>query len=94
MEYSVSADRECEIDLRTGVDGDVWDINGPHLEQITATEADGILTVSALTHENSVPLAVSETIVFPDGSSHADSLISARPLAAIREISALTSRAR
>ncbi len=89
MEYSVSADRECEVDLHTGVDGDVWDINGPHLEQVTASEADGILTVSALTHENSVPLAVSETIVFPAGRSHAVSYKLRPPAGAIREIGAL-----
>ena len=38
MEYSVSADRTCEVDLLTGIDGDVWDINGPHLQEIVSSE--------------------------------------------------------
>ena len=62
MEYSISADRECEVDIRTGIDGDVWDINGPHLEKLTASEHDGILSVRACTHENAVPVAVSEVV--------------------------------
>jgi trehalose/maltose hydrolase-like predicted phosphorylase len=62
MEYSINADHQCEIDIRTGVDGDVWDINGPHLENIKTCDADGIISVTALTHENAVPIAVSEAI--------------------------------
>jgi trehalose/maltose hydrolase-like predicted phosphorylase len=64
MEYSISADQECVIDVRTGIDGDVWDINGPHLREITAREQDGILMVSAVTHENAIPVVVSESITF------------------------------
>ena len=65
MEYSVSADRECAVDIRTGIDGDVWDINGPHMQGMTTNEANGILSISAITHENAVPVAVSEIIAFP-----------------------------
>jgi nigerose phosphorylase len=67
MEYSVSADDECQVDIRTGIDGDVWDINGPHLQEIVSSEKEGILSLSALTHENAVPVAVSESIAFPAG---------------------------
>jgi trehalose/maltose hydrolase-like predicted phosphorylase len=62
VEFTVSADRDCVVELRTGVDGDVWDINGPHLEQVTASEKNGVVSVSAVTHENAVPVAVSEAI--------------------------------
>lgn len=64
MEFSISADRECRVDLRTGIHGDVWDINGPHLEEIITCQQDGILAVQAVTHENRVPLAVAEAISF------------------------------
>jgi nigerose phosphorylase len=67
MEYSVSADRECMVDLHTGIDGDVWDINGPHLREMNASEYDGVLSVRAITHENAVPVAVSESIAFSNG---------------------------
>lgn len=62
IEYTISADRDCEVDLRTGVDGDVWDINGPHLEKVTLNAQDGVISISAVTHENAVPIAVSEAI--------------------------------
>ena len=29
--YTVSADYACEITIKSGIDGDMWDINGPHL---------------------------------------------------------------
>jgi trehalose/maltose hydrolase-like predicted phosphorylase len=62
IEYTISADRDCEVDVLTGIDGQVWDINGPHLENMTASAQDGIVSVSAVTHENAVPVAVSEAI--------------------------------
>jgi trehalose/maltose hydrolase-like predicted phosphorylase len=64
IEYSVSADRECVIDLLTGIDGDVWDINGPHLLDMNTSEFNGVLSVRAITHENGIPVAVSESIAF------------------------------
>ena len=36
MKYSVFADYDCELELITAVDGDVWDINGPHFAKLTA----------------------------------------------------------
>lgn len=32
LKYSVSIDNRCKIEIKTGIDGDIWDINGPHLE--------------------------------------------------------------
>jgi trehalose/maltose hydrolase-like predicted phosphorylase len=66
MEYFISADHECEVDIQTGIDGDVWDINGPHLEEMETCEENGILTVQAITHENRVPVAVAEAVSFSD----------------------------
>ncbi len=62
MEYSISADRECEVDVETGIDGDVWDLNGPHLCNICAIEKDDLISICAVTHENAVRVAVSEAI--------------------------------
>ena len=66
MEYSLKADRECIVDIQTGIDGDVWDINGPHLRNICAIEKDDVISICAVTHENAVRLVVSETIQFVD----------------------------
>jgi len=69
LEYTVTANRDCDLTLRTGIDGDVWDLNGPHLEGIATQEQEGILSMSAVTHENAVPVAVSETARFEGGSA-------------------------
>jgi nigerose phosphorylase len=88
MEYSVSANRTCAVDLLTGIDGDVWDINGPHLQEIVASEKDGILSLSARTHESSVPIAISESVAFPASSSQTafSNLYEPRKFCAFREI--------
>lgn len=74
IEYSISADHECVIDVRTGIDGDVWDINGPHLRAMDTCEKDGIISVCAITHENAIPIVVSESIMSP--VEHKDETIS------------------
>ncbi len=37
MKYSVLADYDCDIEIVTGIDGDVWDINGPHFATLEVT---------------------------------------------------------
>jgi nigerose phosphorylase len=85
MEYSVSADRECVVDILTGIDGDVWDINGPHLCEMAMTEKEDIISVSAITHENAVPISVSEAIKFLDRNQAMEHERSAGPLKNIRK---------
>jgi trehalose/maltose hydrolase-like predicted phosphorylase len=68
MEITLQADRDCQLTLQTGIDGDVWDLNGPHLRDITSSEQDGIISLSAVTHENGVPVAVSEMATFAMGT--------------------------
>ncbi len=62
MEYTIKADRHCEVDILTGIDANVWDINGPHLREFSANEMDEILLLQAVTHENAVPIAISEAL--------------------------------
>ncbi len=92
LEYTISADRDCEIDLLAGVDGDVWDINGPHLENVIASAQDGIVSVAAMTHENAVPVAVSEALT-PSPSALSQGArelpFAARDAAAIRHLTGL-----
>lgn len=33
MKYSFTADFDCAVKIVTGIDGDVWDINGPHFQK-------------------------------------------------------------
>ncbi|MFT3894283.1 MAG: hypothetical protein QM730_21845 [Anaerolineales bacterium] len=62
MEYSISAERECEVDIQTGIDGDVWDINGPHLEEMETCDQNDIISIRAITHENNIQVAVAEAV--------------------------------
>lgn len=86
MEYSVRADRECVVDILTGIDGDVWDINGPHLCEISMTEKEDVISVSASTHENAVPVVVSESIKFLDPKQVMGQERSVVPLKNLRKI--------
>ncbi len=60
LEYTISADRDCRLTVRSGIDGNVWDLNGPHLHQFLCLEQDGILSLEARTQEQNILVVVSE----------------------------------
>lgn len=60
LKYSVSVERNCTLTIKTGIDGDIWDINGPHLENYCLKEEEGILSILANTQELKIPVMVSE----------------------------------
>lgn len=62
MRFQISADFHADIELVTGIDTDVWDLNGPHLEKITMEELQDSIVVTAKTHEARIPIAVAETV--------------------------------
>jgi nigerose phosphorylase len=51
MKYQVTAARAEKLVIRTGVDGEVWDINGPHLADLHTHQADDRIVVNARTNE-------------------------------------------
>lgn len=51
MRYTVTADFHADIEVQTGIDGDVWDINGPHYDEISIKLEENVLSLSAVTHE-------------------------------------------
>ncbi|WP_044480145.1 glycoside hydrolase family 65 protein [Paenibacillus antibioticophila] len=59
---SVTCSANGQLTIRTGINGEVWDINGPHLEKLEAAEHQNSLLVTAVTRELQVPLAVAERI--------------------------------
>ena len=63
IQVTVCADRDCSLTVRCGIDAQVWDLNGPHLENICCSEEEGMLTVDATTHEKGIPLLVSQQVV-------------------------------
>ena len=60
MKYSILADFHADIEILTGIDGDVWDINGPHYDEMYLKEEDDIICATAITHENRDRVAVAE----------------------------------
>ncbi len=60
MRYTVTADFHAEVEIITGIDGDVWDIHGPHYDAIEFQEKDGVLSAEAITHEKGDSVWVSE----------------------------------
>ena len=51
LNYSVAADRACELKLETSIDSKVWDINGPHFSKIKAGAKGSQAYVLAKTNE-------------------------------------------
>jgi len=52
MKYSVTCEGKGNLNIFTGIDGDVWDINGPHYDDVTCSVEENTLIENALTHEN------------------------------------------
>ncbi len=69
LRYTVAADFHAEMELHTGIDGAVWDINGPHydrLETALAGAGEGKepwLTMEGVTHEKHDRVTVWESAV-------------------------------
>ena len=62
IRFSIRCDRAARITIRTGIDGNIWDLNGPHLRQLTAEKRKAILLVHGVTNEVSHPVAVAEAV--------------------------------
>lgn len=62
MKYSFKASKRCEIVIETGIDGDVWDINGPHLINMKPEIIGDLIAINSVSGELSCPVSVSEGI--------------------------------
>ena len=67
LEYTVQASHESEIVIHSGIDGDVWESNGPHLKNINTFVQEDLLTLTAQTHTQGIPIVVSEMSLLPGG---------------------------
>ncbi|CAH1194798.1 Nigerose phosphorylase [Paenibacillus auburnensis] len=61
---SINSTVDCRIVIESGIDGDVWDINGPHLHARQEQFVEGVLRSSAVTGELGVSVSVAERTVF------------------------------
>ena len=62
IRFSVECDREAEVEVRTGIDGNIWDLNGPHLPTLAAERRAEVLCTEGRTHEAGKRVAVAEAV--------------------------------
>jgi kojibiose phosphorylase len=62
VKYSLTVDNSARIKICTGIDYNIWDLNGPHLLKLTPKHKDGILLVQGITGEASKRVTVAEGI--------------------------------
>jgi kojibiose phosphorylase len=62
IKLSLTCNKAAKVTIRTGIDFNIWDLNGPHLENVRAEKSDGILLVHARTHETGKRVAVAEIV--------------------------------
>src|SRR5580658_872686 len=60
IRFSITCDRAASVTVRTGIDGNIWDLNGPHLEKLTSEGREGTLLVHGITHETAKHVVVAE----------------------------------
>ena len=62
MKYSFTVSEKCCVRIETGIDGDVWDINGPHLKDFEPETVENIILLNSHTNELSCKVSVAEGI--------------------------------
>src|SRR3569833_1652681 len=62
MRCTFSVSRPGKIVVDTGIDGDMWDLNGPHLEDIATDYSQNEIVLTATTHGLGLKIAVGEKI--------------------------------
>jgi len=60
MRYTVRVKGNAEISLESGIDSRIWDLNGPHLESLSAAQRGDAVILTAKTHEKGSDVAVAE----------------------------------
>lgn len=68
MKYSLRCAKDAHLVLETGIDGDIWDINGPHLGGCLWCMEGGVLLFRGRTWEKGHLVAVAEAIDAPGGA--------------------------
>ena len=62
IKFSLTCDKNARIKIRTGIDFNIWDLNGPHLISVKAEKEKDTLVLHAVTNENAKKIAVAEII--------------------------------
>lgn len=62
IRFSVRCDSAALVRIETGIDGNIWDLNGPHLLDLRGEQRGDVVLVGGTTNEASKPVVVAETI--------------------------------
>jgi trehalose/maltose hydrolase-like predicted phosphorylase len=62
MTYAVTPSYSGTLTIQTGIDTNIWDINGPHLQDLNIREIEGVLCASSKTQELGITVTVCEMI--------------------------------
>lgn len=74
LKYSVVADKDVLITVKTGVDKNVWNISGDHLNYLGETATDNIFKLCCETVQLKNKLEIFETVVGLENCNNADLL--------------------
>ena len=74
LKYSVVANKDISVSLKTGIDKNVWNISGNHLNYLGKTETDNVFKLTAETVQLKNKLEVYETVVGLEKFENADLL--------------------
>ena len=75
MQYSITTDKDTNIKFKTGIDGEVWDLNGNHLIDHDTDFQDGLLSVQSYTQEMGIELDVMEGIKFLNDVEYKENIV-------------------
>lgn len=69
---TICSTEDCQVVIDTGIDGAVWDINGPHLYEQEGHLENEVLISSNITGELKIPVVVTEKAVLNFGEQQID----------------------
>ncbi len=58
--FSLTTDKAAKVKIETGIDCNIWDLNGKHLVNLKLEKNEGALLVHAVTNELGKKVAVAE----------------------------------
>jgi nigerose phosphorylase len=62
VKFSVTTDKAAKVKISTGIDANIWDLNGKHLVSLQLEKSGDALLVHGVTNELGKKVAVAETI--------------------------------
>jgi len=87
LEFCLQSEKTAELEIETGIDLDIWDTSGPHLEAFQVGKEEGILVAEARTHELGCKICLAEALEFDgfDGRAGQGTMESLRTYAFLAE---------